>query len=311
MWGRMALVPPCHPSPVLTCAKADACPAPPCPKLHSLPGIQNWLTAARTPQLALGTGVMRPPGQPGARGEGDAAKDTHIRGAGAPGAAACPAGRTHGCCKTPSRSQTPSGSPWPGKSPTALTYRRPPSTSSQPRGSPGALGSSTPWHGGPWHVPGLSAGGLGPLRSPGRAGGSGAALRSPASLASPRQLPADSRCFRVTSEMRRRGPGAAGRCREQIFPLWFWLKLEGLVRGKLSDAAPQGSATPGSWFFFCRRATESGMGKRLEPIGSESCSVLVAWRDWDRARGTDEIPPPHTAFGLQFCSKNPQIKETS
>lgn len=39
----------------------------------------------------------------------------------------------------------------------------------------------------------------------------------------------------------------------------------------------------------------------LEHIGSESCPGLVARRDWDRARGTDEIPLPHTALALHFC----------
>lgn len=47
----------------------------------------------------------------------------------------------------------------------------------------------------------------------------------------------------------------------------------------------------------------------LEPVGSESCPVLVEWRDWDRARGTEEIPLPHTAPGLQFCSKIARLRK--
>jgi len=84
---------------------------------------------------------------------------------------------------------------------------------------------------------GLSAGGLGPLRSPGRAGGSGATPSSPASLASPRQLPNESRS--VMSDIRDAEEGAGGRCWEQIFPVRFcWLKPEGFVQGKHPDSAP-------------------------------------------------------------------------
>lgn len=47
----------------------------------------------------------------------------------------------------------------------------------------------------------------------------------------------------------------------------------------------------------------------LELVGSESCPVLVAWRDWDRARGTEEIPLPHTALGLQVCPQSPRLRK--
>lgn len=92
--------------------------------------------------------------------------------------------RTHRCYGTPTEPAPPSL--------TTLTYRWQPSASSQPQVSRGAVGSSL-WHGSPWHVPGLSAGGLGSLRSPGRAGGSGAALCSTASPPLPRQLLNESR----------------------------------------------------------------------------------------------------------------------
>lgn len=60
---------------------------------------------------------------------------------------------------------------------------------------------------------------------------------------------------------------------------------------------------------FLKESHGDRRGEMLEPIGSERCSVLVAWWDWDRARGTDEIPLPHTALGAQFCPQSPRLRK--
>lgn len=77
---------------VPTRAEAGACLALLCPGLPSLSGIQRWLRAAHTLQLALRTGVTRPLGLLGAQRKGCCKGHPYLWG-GALNATACPAGQ--------------------------------------------------------------------------------------------------------------------------------------------------------------------------------------------------------------------------
>lgn len=178
-----------------------------------------------------------------------------------PGAAGSP--WTRGCCKghphpqgwgagaPPASPKPPGAAPGPSQTPDSAAL---PVAAVDILAAPGVAGGSgqlaVAWE--PMALPGAQRRGV---RCPGKGWGQRGSAELPGISTA---TAADSRCFPVTSEMRRRGPGAAG---ERIFLLWFGLKLEGFVHGKVSGAAAQGSATPGSWlfcwfFYFFRRATE-------------------------------------------------------
>lgn len=133
-------------------------------------------------------------------------------------------------------------------------------------------------HGTPW---GLSTRGLGPFCSPGRAGGSREALSSPASLASPRQLPNESRSFLSDIRDAEEGTGGTeGDAKSRYSRFGFALvKLEGLCRKKNPGPAPSGQHLARAQVLFCRRLTGSGGEEMPEPLHrsalpSVGCRVL-------------------------------------